>query len=114
VGPIALTRPIDGNRHGLADTVDVVTSPWCACASVAGSQPRLALDPQTLGLLAEHRERVIERCAKLGCELSPDAYLFSLSPDGSTPYKPRTISQRYRRVAKAQGLRSTRFHALRH
>jgi hypothetical protein len=68
----------------------------------SGSQPRLAIDPQTA-----------ERCVVLGIDAA-DAYLFSLSPDGSTPYKPRSISQRYRRLAKAQGLRSTRFHALRH
>jgi integrase len=80
----------------------------------SGSQPRLALDPKTLTLLAEHRERLAGRCAALGIDLSDDAYLFSLSLDGSTPYKPRSISQRYRRLAKAQGLRSTRFHALRH
>ncbi len=80
----------------------------------SGTQPRLALDPNTLVLLAEHRERVIERCKALSCKLSPDAYVFSLSPDGSTPYKPRSVSQRYRRLAAAQQLRSTRFHALRH
>jgi integrase len=80
----------------------------------SGTQPRLALDPNTLALLAEHRERVIERCKALGCKLSPDAFVFSLSPDGSTPYKPRSVSQRYRRLAAAQQLRSTRFHALRH
>lgn len=80
----------------------------------SGSQPRLALDAETLTLLAEHRERAAERCAALGIELDGEAYVFSLSPDGSTPYKPRSISQRYRRIAKAQGLRSTRFHALRH
>ena len=80
----------------------------------SGSRPRVALDPHTMSLLEEHRERMTDRCSALGCELSNDAYLFSLSPDGSTPYKPRTISQRYRRQAKALGLRSTRFHALRH
>lgn len=80
----------------------------------SGSQPRVALDPHTLSLLAEHRGRAIERCQALGIELLDDAYVFSLSPDGSTFYLPSSISQRYRRLAKAQKLRSTRFHALRH
>jgi hypothetical protein len=52
--------------------------------------------------------------ARSVCELSGNAWLFSLSPDGSTPYKPRSISQRYRRLAAKLELRSTRFHALRH
>jgi integrase len=80
----------------------------------SGSQPRLALDPETLSLLTEHRERALARCRQLGCDLSDDAYIFTLAPDGSEPYKPRSISQRYLRLAKAQRLRSTRFHALRH
>lgn len=80
----------------------------------SGSQPRLALDPETLSLLVEHRERAAARCEQLGCDLSDDAYVFTLTPDGSMPYKPRSISQRYRRLAKAQRLRSTRFHAVRH
>lgn len=67
-----------------------------------------------MSLLEEHRERMLERCAGIGCDLSPDAFMFSLSPDGSEPYKPRTVSQRYRRQAQQLGLRSTRFHALRH
>ena len=40
--------------------------------------------------------------------------MFSLSPDGMTPIKPATLTQRYRRAAVRLGLRSTRLHALRH
>jgi integrase len=80
----------------------------------SGSQPRVALDPHTLSLLAEHRDRAVERCDLLGIDLAGDVYVFSLSPDDSTFYTPNSISQRYRRLAKAQQLRSTRFHALRH
>ena len=36
------------------------------------------------------------------------------SPDGSIPYVPRAITQRYRRIAIKLGLRSTRLHSLRH
>src|SRR5207247_1460414 len=80
----------------------------------SGSKPRVALDPHTMSLLEEHRARMLDRCEALSCELRSDAYLFSLSPDASTPLKPRTISQRYLRMAQQVGLRSTRFHALRH
>jgi len=34
-----------------------------------------------------------------GAPLSPDAFVFSTSPDGLTPYAPRAISQRYRKLA---------------
>jgi integrase len=75
---------------------------------------RVALDPHTLELLAEHRERCEERCAQLRCELAGDAYLFSPAPDGTAPFVPRSITQRYRRMATKLKLRSTRLHSLRH
>lgn len=80
----------------------------------SGTHPWVALDSYTMSLLGDHRDRMAARCAQLAVELRGDAYLFSLSPDGSQPYKPRSISQRYRRQAQKLGLRSTRFHALRH
>lgn len=74
---------------------------------------RIALDEYTVALLRDHRSRVEERCAALGGKLPADAFVFSLAPDGSTPLIPRSVSQRYRRLATRIGLRSTRLHALR-
>ena len=75
---------------------------------------RIALDPHTLQLLAEHRDQVAERCARLGVALDGDAFLFSTAPDNSTPLLPRSVTQRYRRMAIRLKLRSTRLHSLRH
>ena len=75
---------------------------------------RIALDEHTVGLLAAHRELWERRCDDLGVSLSSAAFLFSLAPDGATPYLPSTITQRYRRLALRLKLRSTRLHALRH
>ena len=36
------------------------------------------------------------------------------APDGSTPWLPRSLPQRYGRLAKKLNLRSTRLHSLRH
>ena len=77
-------------------------------------QRRVALDPQTMELLTVHRGRWEQRCADLGCELDPSAYLFSPAPDGSTPWPPRSLTQRYGRLAMKLNLRSTRLHSLRH
>jgi integrase len=74
----------------------------------------VSLDPHTVALLEGHRERCAQRCADLGGELTADAYLFSPGPDGSTPFVPRSVTQRYRRMATKLGLRSTRLHSLRH
>jgi integrase len=79
-----------------------------------GQRRKVALDPHTLALLEQHRQLWERRCADLDRALDPDAFVFSPAPDGSTPYAPRAISQRYRRMAIKLKLRSTRIHSLRH
>ncbi len=79
-----------------------------------GQRRKVALDPHTLGLLSQHGELWEQRCSDLGCALDPDTFVFSPAPDGSAPYAPRSLTQRYRRMAIKLKLRSTRFHSLRH
>ena len=79
-----------------------------------GQRRKVALDPETLALLTKHRELWEQRCANLGCTLNSDAFLFSPAPDGTTAYAPRSLSQKYRRMATKLKLRSTRLHSLRH
>ncbi len=75
---------------------------------------RIALDEYTIALLRAYLDSCRAKCAELGVRLPAAVYVFSGSPDGSTPLTPRSVSQRYRRLAKRLGLRSTRLHALRH
>ena len=77
-------------------------------------QRRIAIDPQTAALLRAHRERWEQRCRLLGVDLRDDMFVFSPAPDASSPYGPRSLSLRYRRLAMKLGLRSTRLHSLRH
>ncbi|HEY6424224.1 MAG TPA: tyrosine-type recombinase/integrase [Pseudonocardiaceae bacterium] len=74
---------------------------------------RIALDPETLSLLGEHRHRCEERAAALGLALTDDAFVFSLAIDGSVHLKPDSVSQRYARLARRLGI-STTIHKLRH
>jgi integrase len=83
-------------------------------ATKTGQRRKIALGSHTVEWLAKHRELWERRCAALDCALTPDAFVFSPAPDGSIPYAPRAISQRYRRMAIKLGLRSTRLHSLRH
>ena len=78
------------------------------------SDRRVALDPFTLELLAEHRQRIAAQCTQLGVSLTDDTFIFSAAPDNSTPVLPRSVTQRYRRMAARLKLRSTRLHSLRH
>jgi integrase len=79
-----------------------------------GKRRRVALDSHTVSLLEEHRSRCATRCRMLGVDLADHAFLFSPAPDGSTPFVPRSLTQRYRRLAQRLKLRSTRLHSLRH
>jgi integrase len=78
------------------------------------TERRISLDPQTMALLAAHKTRAAAQCAELDLELDEDAFLFSAAPDYSKPLLPRSVTQRYRRMATRLKLRSTRLHALRH
>jgi integrase len=75
---------------------------------------RLSIDPYTVDLLLAHKKAGEEQCLPLGTRLTRDSYVFSLEPDFSAPMKPDTVTQRYRRLATRNGLRSTRIHSLRH
>jgi integrase/DNA-binding transcriptional regulator YhcF (GntR family) len=76
-------------------------------------QRRIALDPQTLSILTEHRRHCQIRAAEFSVELRDDAFMFSLAPDGSTHLLPDSVSQRYADLVARLGINST-FHELRH
>ncbi|MBB6571697.1 tyrosine-type recombinase/integrase [Kribbella sandramycini] len=73
-----------------------------------------SLDPLTMELLQMYREYCERQCKRLGVELARDAFLFSTEPDFSAALKPNTATQRYRRLATRNKLRSTRLHSIRH
>lgn len=75
---------------------------------------RISIDRDTEQLLLTLRERAVERCAALGLTLSETAYVFSYQLDGSEPWKPDSVTQRYGRNARRLKLGSTRLHSLRH
>lgn len=76
-------------------------------------QRRLALDPETVAVLSEHRQRWVARLEALGDTLDEDAFVFSPEPDGSRFPAPSSLSQRYDRLAARLGIDTT-FHKLRH
>jgi integrase len=63
---------------------------------------RIVVDPQSLALLRSYLQRVTLRAAALGIELSPSAFVFSGSPDGSTWLRPASVTQRYSRMCQRQ------------
>jgi hypothetical protein len=76
-------------------------------------QRRVVLDAETIEVLREHRARWMEHAKALGIQLSDNAYVFSLSPDGSTPPVPNSVTQKYQRMAQRLRIDTT-LHRLRH
>jgi integrase len=86
---------------------------WYLKDTKTHQQRRVALDPSTIGVLAEHRERAEARAAAIEAEIAPQAFVFSLAPDQSTFRIPGAVSQRYSKMAARLGV-ETHLHALRH
>jgi integrase len=63
-------------------------------------QRRIVLDPETVAVLADHRQRAEQHAEAGGYEFSADGFVFSPTPDGRTPIHPDTVTQRYRRMAR--------------
>lgn len=76
-------------------------------------QRRVALDSETRAVLAELVERQDAVAAQLGLTIAPNAFLFSPDPDAGQPWVPDTVSQRYERMVRGLGIKTT-LHKLRH
>lgn len=75
---------------------------------------RAAISADVVTALRRHRRIARERALAARCRLSGDAWVFSSELDGSEPWKPDSITQRWGRVRRRLDLGDVRFHDLRH
>lgn len=78
-----------------------------------GRLRRVVVDPESVEVVRLHRERCEARASAAGTELDPDGYVFSDSPDHSTPWRPDTVTQRFGRLRDRLNI-PTSLHKLRH
>lgn len=74
----------------------------------------IALDQESLAVLAQHRERAEVRARAVGCRLTSGCYVFSCDPGASIPWTPSHASKTFQRLRRLAGLPSARLHDLRH
>ena len=74
---------------------------------------RISVDPATVEVLTEHRQRYEEAMRQLDVEPTDQAFLFSHEPTRNRPYHPSAVSHRYQRMCAKLGIDS-HLHALRH
>jgi integrase len=105
------TRTITFSR-GLVDGgpgVGIVEKP-----TKTGQIWKVSLAPATAARLNEYRRVCTERAAAVRTNLLPDGFVFTVQPDGSTPWRPDNVTARWTRVRKRVSLDGTRLHDLRH
>jgi integrase len=73
----------------------------------------VSLDPDTVAILSDHKQRVEQRCAEIGNTLTDDSFVFSYAPDHRRPCDPDGVTHRYSRMTAGLHL-DTHLHALRH
>ncbi|MQA08130.1 MAG: tyrosine-type recombinase/integrase [Pseudonocardiaceae bacterium] len=73
----------------------------------------ITLDPETVAVLSDYRQRYSERAAALRLSITPASFIFSLDPAGKTSLRPASVTQRYNRLAQRLGIKTT-LHKLRH
>lgn len=76
-------------------------------------QRRLVLDSETTSVLLDLRSRAVHQAKALGTSFEVDNFVFPGTPDGRTPLRPSTATQRYKRMADRLGIDTT-LKALRH
>lgn len=78
-------------------------------------RPRtISLDPATVAFLVEHRARCEQWAAACGTTLPANAFVFSMEPDGSRPWRPDVVTAQFGRLTRRLGLVDVRLHDLRH
>jgi integrase len=75
---------------------------------------RVALDPVTVTTLEVHRERSVGQANECAVRLPAKAFVFSDSPDGSSPWRPNRVTLAFRRLCLEVGVSDVRLHDLRH
>jgi integrase len=95
-----------------------------AVASVAGgtvvkdtkthAARRIAVDPETLTVLARQREVMAHRAAACRLPFNPAGFIFTSTADGSQPLHPDTVTNGFRRLSDRVGVSGVRVHDLRH
>ena len=80
----------------------------------SGRPRRLALGPQTMAELREHRSWCEEYAAEGDTKITARSFVFSPSPDGLEHYRPDGMTARFAALRKRAGLEHVRLHDLRH
>jgi integrase len=75
---------------------------------------RIAIDKGTLAVLEAQRDLALGRSVIIGLGVDEYAYVFSIEPDGSIPWRPDRVTKRFGALREELGYHKIRLHDLRH
>jgi integrase len=75
-------------------TIDAATSGTRVKTTKTRRERKVAIDPDTMAMLQRHCAEMDERAAMCGIELAPEAFVFSLALDCTTPMPPDHVTRR--------------------
>lgn len=104
VGTLTIARAIVHGPDGIVEKGSTKT----------GTARRVALDNETVEVMRRHRQRCGERAAACRCRLPQRAFVFSSEPDGSAPWRPDGVTQRFVKLRDRLGFHDVRLHDFRH
>jgi integrase len=78
------------------------------------SSRKITIDQKTRAALAGQHSRHVERATACGVSLPTSAFVFSDSPEGSTPWRPGRMTLAFVRLCRTVGVHDVRLHDLRH
>jgi integrase len=103
-GTLVISRAVVGRSNGSVTERQTKT----------GNRRRIALDPETVDALGQHRNRCDARAVVASAAIADDAFIFSPAVDGTQPWRPDGVSLALRRLRARLGASSGTLLSLRH
>ena len=94
--------------------IEIPGGGWLEKDTKTHASRRIALDGESLRVLAEQRAYADELARMAGLSLMHESYVFSLEPDGQRPFLPTYVTRRFELVRTNLGLTQIRLHDFRH
>ncbi len=87
---------------------------WLEKDTKTHASRRIAIDAETMNVLAEQRSHAEELAQLAELSLTDESFVFSLEPDGERPLLPTFVTRRFELVRANLGLTQIRLHDFRH
>jgi len=110
-------KDVDTDSSALLIEHAIIETPgggWLEKDTKTHASRRIALDVETLRVLAEQRAYADELARVAELTLMDESYVFSLEPDGQRPLLPTYVTRRFELVRANLGLTHIRLHDFRH